>query len=78
MLVVSLLVLVVWPWSNQQISELKERFERRGDLERVSPGQFQESASGLRVFFVRSLCARCICWPLVCQTTDACLLELLK
>lgn len=33
---------------------------------------------GLRVFFVRSLCARCICWPLVCQTTDACLLELLK
>jgi lipopolysaccharide export system permease protein len=52
LLVVSLLVLVVWPWSNQQISELKERFERRGDLERVSPGQFQESASGLRVFFV--------------------------
>lgn len=52
LLVVSLLVLVVWPWSNQQISELKERFERRGDLERVSPGQFQESASGMRVFFV--------------------------
>ena len=52
LLVVSLLVLVVWPWSNQQISELKERFERRGDLERVSPGQFQESASGSRVFFV--------------------------
>jgi lipopolysaccharide export system permease protein len=52
LLVISLLVLVVWPWSNQQISELKERFERRGDLERVSPGQFQESASGLRVFFV--------------------------
>ncbi len=52
LLVISLLVLVVWPWSNQQISELKERFERRGDLERVSPGQFQESASGSRVFFV--------------------------
>jgi lipopolysaccharide export system permease protein len=52
LLVVSLLVLVVWPWSNQHISELKERFERRGDLERVSPGQFQESANGSRVFFV--------------------------
>ena len=49
---VSVLVLLVWPWSNQQITELKERFERRGDLERVSPGQFQESANGLRVFFV--------------------------
>ncbi len=49
---VGVLVLLVWPWSNQQISELKERFERRGDLERVSPGQFQESANGLRVFFI--------------------------
>jgi len=47
-----LLVLLVWPWSNNQISELKERFERRGDLERVSPGLFQESSSGQRVFFV--------------------------
>jgi lipopolysaccharide export system permease protein len=52
LLTVGVLVLLVWPWSNQQISELKERFERRGDLERVSPGQFQESANGLRVFFV--------------------------
>ncbi len=52
LLCIGLLVLLVWPWSNQQISELKERFERRGDLERVSPGQFQESANGLRVFFV--------------------------
>jgi lipopolysaccharide export system permease protein len=51
-LAVGVLVLLVWPWSNQQISELKERFERRGDLERVSPGQFQESANGLRVFFI--------------------------
>ncbi len=52
LLTVSVLVLIVWPWSNQQITELKERFERRGDLERVSPGQFQESANGMRVFFV--------------------------
>jgi lipopolysaccharide export system permease protein len=52
LLAVAVLVLLVWPWSNQQISDLKERFERRGDLERVAPGQFQESASGLRVFFI--------------------------
>ena len=49
---VGVLVLVVWPWSNQRVTELKDRFERRGDLERVAPGQFQESANGLRVFFV--------------------------
>jgi lipopolysaccharide export system permease protein len=49
---VFVLMLVVWPWSNQQIGELKNRFERRGDLERVAPGQFQESASGSRVFFI--------------------------
>ena len=52
LLAVAVLVLIVWPWSNQQISDLKERFERRGDLERVAPGQFQESANGLRVFFI--------------------------
>ena len=49
---VFVLMLIVWPWSNEKIGELKNRYERRGDLERVAPGQFQESASGLRVFFI--------------------------
>ena len=31
---------------------LKDRYGKRGDLERVAPGQFQESASGKRVFFL--------------------------
>lgn len=52
LLVVLALALVGWPWSNQQILDLKERYGSRGDLERVAPGQFQESASGNRVFFV--------------------------
>ncbi len=52
LLVVALLGLVGWPWANQQIGALKERYGSRGDLERVSPGQFQESASGTRVFFL--------------------------
>lgn len=42
----------VWPWSYQQTQELKDRFEKRGDLERVAPGQFQESANGQKVFFI--------------------------
>jgi lipopolysaccharide export system permease protein len=46
------LALFVWPWSNQQTQELKERYELRGDLDRVAAGQFQENASGSRVFFI--------------------------
>jgi lipopolysaccharide export system permease protein len=46
------LALVIWPWANQQTQELKDRYGSRGDLERVAPGQFQESASGRRVFFL--------------------------
>jgi lipopolysaccharide export system permease protein len=52
LLVVAVLALGIWPWANQQTLELKERYGRRGDLERVAPGQFQESASGRRVFFL--------------------------
>jgi len=49
---VAVLALVIWPWANQQTQDLKERYGSRGDLERVAPGQFQESASGTRVFFL--------------------------
>jgi lipopolysaccharide export system permease protein len=50
--VVALLALLAWPWSNQRTAELKERFERRSDLSRVAPGQFQTSSDGNRVFFI--------------------------
>jgi lipopolysaccharide export system permease protein len=52
LLVITLMVLFAWPWANQQIDELRRRFETRSDLQRVQPGQFQESASGRRVFFI--------------------------
>jgi lipopolysaccharide export system permease protein len=52
LVVIALLALVIWPWANQQTQDLKDRYGRRGDLERVAPGQFQESASGRRVFFL--------------------------
>ena len=52
LVVVATLALVAWPWANQQTQELKDRYGQRGDLERVTPGQFQESASGKRVFFL--------------------------
>ena len=52
LLVVLLLALFVWPWVNQRSVELKERYERRSDLSRVTPGQFQTSRDGKRVFFI--------------------------
>ncbi|TFZ03191.1 LPS export ABC transporter permease LptF [Ramlibacter rhizophilus] len=50
--VIGLLALFGWPWANEQARELRDRYGSRGDLERVAPGQFQESASGTRVFFL--------------------------
>ena len=52
LVVVALLVLLVWPWENERGVELRERFERRSDLSRVTPGQFQTSNDGRRVFFI--------------------------
>jgi lipopolysaccharide export system permease protein len=52
LLIIVLLALFAWPWSNLQIQELQNRYEKRNDLERVAPGQFQESSGGKRVFFI--------------------------
>ena len=52
LLLVAALQWWAWPWTNQQLLELRQRFEQRADLERVAPGQFQESASGNKVFFI--------------------------
>ncbi|WKB52945.1 LPS export ABC transporter permease LptF [Eleftheria terrae] len=49
---VLLLALLGWPWANQRSAELRELYERRSDLSRVAPGQFQTSSDGRRVFFV--------------------------
>jgi len=52
LVVITVLALVVWPWSNRQAQDLTDRYEQRNDIERVAPGQFQESAGGKRVFFI--------------------------
>lgn len=52
LLVVTLLSLFVWPWTNQQTRDMQSRYEQRSDLDRIAPGQFQESSSGNRVFFI--------------------------
>ena len=52
LVVVALSALFVWPWANQQTKNMQIRYQQRSDLDRVAPGQFQESSSGNRVFFI--------------------------
>jgi lipopolysaccharide export system permease protein len=54
LLAIAALALVVWPWTAQQTNKLRSQYEQRSDLDRVSIGQFQENASGSRVFFVEA------------------------
>jgi lipopolysaccharide export system permease protein len=49
---ITLMAFMVWPWSNTQLQDLRERYEQRGDLERIVPGEFQESANGKRIIYV--------------------------
>ncbi len=51
-LVVTALVMVAWPWGNAQSQQLRDRYEKRSDLSRVAPGQFQASRDGSKVFFI--------------------------
>jgi lipopolysaccharide export system permease protein len=52
--VVALCTLVARPWAQTQAMVLKVQYDRRSDMARVAPGQFQSSADGKRVFFIDS------------------------
>ncbi len=47
--------LVASPWAKAKSAEYIERFEKREDLQKVAPGQFKESASTNRIFFVEGV-----------------------
>jgi lipopolysaccharide export system permease protein len=51
LLVIALLALFAWPWQNRRTDELRSEYDRRSDLSRVAPGQFQTSGDGQRTFF---------------------------
>lgn len=52
LLLIAVLALVGWPWANSQTQGMREQYERRGDIDRVAPGEFQESSGRNRVFFI--------------------------
>jgi lipopolysaccharide export system permease protein len=54
-ILVGALSLYVKPWAKMKSAEFVQRFEKRDDLKKVSPGQFRESSSSNRVFFVEGV-----------------------
>jgi len=52
LVIIFVLSFFLLPWAFGRIEDLRDKFEKRGDLARIQPGQFQESANGDRVFFI--------------------------
>ena len=52
LVVILTLSFFVLPWAYGRIEDLRDKYEKRGDVSRIQPGQFQESANGDRVFFI--------------------------
>lgn len=52
LVVILVLAFFILPWAFGRIEDLRDRYEKRSDIARIDPGQFQESASGDRVFFI--------------------------
>jgi len=50
LVVVMALAFFILPWSFSKIEDLRDKYDKRGDIARIEPGQFQESANGDRVF----------------------------
>jgi lipopolysaccharide export system permease protein len=52
LVVITALSFLILPWAYARIEDMRDRYEKRGDIARIEPGQFQESANGERVFFI--------------------------
>ena len=54
-LLTALLSFYATPWANRSSAQYRDRYEKRADIAKVSPGKFQESGSADRVFFVEGV-----------------------
>ncbi|AOK53575.1 LPS export ABC transporter permease LptF [Burkholderia stagnalis] len=54
-LLIAFFAFVGWPWSNQQSKMIKARFQQRDEISLLAPGQFRESTSNHRVFFIEKM-----------------------
>jgi lipopolysaccharide export system permease protein len=48
------LATLVLPWTYGKIEDLRDKFEKRGEIARFEPGKFQESPNGDQVFFIET------------------------
>ena len=56
-LLTAVLGFVVTPWANQQSAEFRERYEKRSDIAKVSPGKFQVRFL-TRLVVINRICAQ--------------------
>jgi lipopolysaccharide export system permease protein len=54
-LAIAILALFLSPWALSKRAEYQQRIDQRDDVARVTPGAFNESSRGDRVFFVESV-----------------------
>jgi lipopolysaccharide export system permease protein len=52
LVLILVLAFFILPWAFGRIEDLRDKYEKRGDIARIEPGKFQESANGNRVFFI--------------------------
>jgi lipopolysaccharide export system permease protein len=52
---VAFFAFVGWPWSNEQSKLIRARFQQRDDVSLLAPGQFRESPTNHRVFFIERI-----------------------
>jgi lipopolysaccharide export system permease protein len=57
LLLVAFFAYVGWPWSNAQSKAIRTRFQQRDEVSLLAPGQFRESQTSHRVFFVEKMTA---------------------
>ncbi|MCA3785523.1 LPS export ABC transporter permease LptF [Burkholderia sp.] len=54
-LLIAFFAFVGWPWSDQQSKMIRARFQQRDEISLLAPGQFRESATNHRVFFIEKM-----------------------
>jgi len=54
LLAILVLASLVLPWAYGRIEDLRDSFEKRGEIARFEPGKFQESPNGDQVFFIET------------------------
>lgn len=54
-LIIGFMALFIWPWTNAKTNQISQRFKGRDEVSMISPGQFIESNTSNRVFFIEKI-----------------------